>query len=284
MRRLLSDRRARAGIIILGTLTVVAGLAPIISPADPYIQRNVLSTRFLAPLAAGPDGLFHLLGTDEFGRDILARLLYGSRISISVALLSVTMSTAIGVVIGLTGGFLGGWWEKTLMSFTDAVLAMPRIVLLLALVALWQPGIVLVVLVLGLTGWMSIARLVRAETKKVKELAFVDAARASGIPGLQLVVKHVLPNVMTPVFAAAALGVGNAIGLEAGLSFLGLGVPPPAPSWGNMIAGGRDALVNAPWIATFPGVAVVVAVVACNLLGDGARDALDPEFRAQPGS
>jgi peptide/nickel transport system permease protein len=163
------------------------------------------------------------------------------------------------------------------MALTDAALALPRLVLLLALVSIWESSFLLVVLVLGLTGWMGIARLVRAEVLGLKERSFVSAARAAGVGHWRLFLRHLLPNALTPLLVAAALGVGNAIMLEAGLSFLGLGIPPPAPSWGNMIAGGREALVNAPWLATIPGLMVVLAVVGCNLLADGARDVFDPQ-------
>jgi peptide/nickel transport system permease protein len=165
------------------------------------------------------------------------------------------------------------------MALTDAALALPRLVLLLALVSIWESSFLLVVLVLGLTGWMGIARLTRAEMIGIKERPFVAAARAAGVGHWRLFLRHLLPNSITPLLVAAALGVGNAIMLEAGLSFLGLGIPPPEPSWGNMIAGGREALVNAPWLATIPGVMVVLAVVGCNLLADGARDAFDPTTR-----
>jgi len=213
---------------------------------------------------------------------MLSRIVYGARISLTVGLLSVAVSVALGVAIGLVSAYSGGAVEKTLMGLTDAVLAMPRLVLLLALVTIWEPSTSLVVLVLGFTGWMGIARLSRAEVKSLLERPFFEAARAAGLGHARLLCRHLLPNSLTPVFVAAALGVGNAIMLEAGLSFLGLGVPPPLPSWGNMIAGGREALVNAPWIATFPGIMVVLAVVGCNLLGDGARDALDPRSARHP--
>ncbi|MEJ2238968.1 MAG: ABC transporter permease [Gemmatimonadales bacterium] len=279
LRRLLRDRRAATGIAILAALCVVGILAPILAPANPIAQHDVLRTRFLAPVTTGPDGTMHWLGTDRFGRDLLSRLMFGARISMAVGLLSVTVSVALGTVIGIVSAYVGGAVERTLMALTDATLAMPRLVLLLALVTLWEPSLVLVVLVLGFTGWMGIARLTRAEAKGLMQRPFIDAARAAGLGDLRLLSRHLLPNALTPVLVAAALGVGNAIMLEAGLSFLGLGIPPPSPSWGNMIAGGRDALVNAPWIATFPGTMVVLAVVGCNLLGDGARDALDPTQR-----
>lgn len=276
LRRLLRDPRATTGLAILVALCVAGVLAPLLAPAEPTAQHDVLRTRFLAPMTTGPDGTMHWLGTDRFGRDLLSRLLFGARISMAVGLISVTVSVALGTVIGIVSAYAGGAVERILMALTDAALAMPRLVLLLALVTLWEPSLVLVVLVLGFTGWMGIARLTRAEAKGLMERPFVDAARAAGLGDLRLLGRHVLPNALTPVIVAAALGVGNAIMLEAGLSFLGLGIPPPSPSWGNMIAGGRDALVNAPWIATFPGLMVVLAVVGCNLLGDGARDALDP--------
>jgi peptide/nickel transport system permease protein len=183
------------------------------------------------------------------------------------------------MTVGVAAAVLGGIPERALMAITDTALAMPRIVLLLALVAMWEPSLALVILVLGFTGWMSIARLTRAEVKGLLHRPFVEAARVTGSSQLRLLRKHLIPNALTPVIVAAALAVGNAIMLEAGLSFLGLGVPAPAPSWGNMIASGREALVNAPWIAAIPGMSVALAVVACNLLGDGLRDALDPRTR-----
>lgn len=272
----LRDNRARVSLLILGLMVMSALLAPLIAPFEPTEQVDVLQNRFLSPFDRGTRDAVHLLGTDSLGRDVWSRLIYGTRISLSVALTAVALSLAIGTTIGTTAAYVGGRVDRVLMTLTDAVLAMPRLVLLLALVAIWRPNLLLVVLVLGFTGWMGIARLVRAEILKQLELPFVSAARATGLGHLRLLGWHVLPNAMTPALVAAALGVGNAIGLEAGLSFLGLGVPPPAPSWGNMIAAGRDALVVAPWVATAPGVAVVLAVVACNLLGDAVQDARDP--------
>jgi peptide/nickel transport system permease protein len=256
-----------------------AALAPVLAPSDPLAQADVLGTRFLAPLTTDASGVLHLLGTDALGRDLFSRLVYGARISLSVGLLSVVVSVGLGIAVGIVSAMAGGLVERGLMAVTDAALALPRIVLLLALASLWEQSLLLVVLVLGVTGWMTVARLVRAEVKGLLGRPYVDATRAVGAGRMRLLWHHLLPNALTPVIVAAALGVGNAIMLEAGLSFLGLGVPAPTPSWGNLISNGRDALVNAPWISTFPGLTVALAVVACNLLGDGLRDALDPTTR-----
>ena len=182
----------------------------------------------------------------------------------------------IGTAVGATAGYLHGWPATALLAFTDFALALPRVVLLLLLAALWRPSAALVVVVLGVTGWMPIARLVHGEVRGLLVRPFVEGARALGAGRARVLWRHILPNALTPVIVAAALGVGNAILLEAGLSYLGLGVQPPTASWGSMIASGRDTLVNAPWVATAPGLALALVVVACTLLGDALRDALDP--------
>lgn len=279
LRAVATDLRGAIGLAVLALLMALALFAPIIAPTAPEVQIDVLQNRFLAPFTVGSDGLTHWLGTDALGRDVLSRLVYGARISLAVGFVSVALSLLLGVTIGVASAVLGGVTERVLMALTDAALAMPRIVLLLALVALWEPSLTLVILVLGFTGWMSIARLARAEVKGLLHRPFVDAARATGSSRSGILRKHLLPNALTPIIVAGALAVGNAIMLEAGLSFLGLGVPAPAPSWGNMIASGREALVNAPWIATIPGLAVALSVVSLNLIGDGLRDALDPRTR-----
>ena len=275
----LRDRRAAAGLAILLALAGVAILAPLLAPYDPLAQPDVVRDRFLAPLSRGVGT--HWLGTDQLGRDLLSRVIYGARISLSVGLLAVAVSLLLGGLIGFVAATAGGMVERALMGLTDTALMFPRIVLLLALVSLWRPSLWLVVLVLGFTGWMGIARLARAEARSILSRPFGEAARAAGLPTGRLVWRHVVPNSLAPLLVAAALGVGNAITLEAGLAFLGLGVPAPAPSWGNMISAGRDVLVNAPWVATFPGLAIVLAVVGCNLLADGMRDVLDPSSRAR---
>jgi peptide/nickel transport system permease protein len=275
---LLHDPRARFGLTVLVLTLVFALLAPLVA-ADPSVQRDIVATRFLPPLSSDLHGSFHLLGTDRFGRDVWARLVFGARVSLGVGVLAVLISVVIGLAVGAAAGFWQGRVGLVLLGLTDFALALPRVVLLLLLASLWEPSAALVIVVLGLTGWMTIARLVHGEVRMLAARPFVESAVALGVKGPRVLVRHILPNAMTPVIVAAALGVGNAIMLEAGLSFLGLGVQPPTPSWGNLIASGRDTLVNAPWVATAPGVALVLVVVAATLLGDAVRDRLDPGQR-----
>jgi ABC-type dipeptide/oligopeptide/nickel transport system permease subunit len=279
---LITDARARFGGAVLLLAALVALFAPLLA-ADPSLQRDIVLTRFLPPLASDVHGAFHLLGTDRFGRDVWARLAFGARVSLGVGALAVVLSVAIGVVIGAAAGFWPRRAGVVLLGLTDFALALPRVVLLLLLASLWQPSALLVILVLGLTGWMTIARLVYGEVRALAARPFVESAFALGVSGPRVLVRHILPNSLTPVIVAAALGVGNAIMLEAGLSFLGLGVQPPTPSWGNLIASGRDTLVNAPWVATAPGVALVLVVLAATLLGDAVRDRLDPAAERSSG-
>ena len=269
------DRRATVGAVVLGVIVGIALLAPIVAPLDPTQQRDVVATRFLPPGSTDVHGAFHLLGTDRLGRDVWSRLAYGARVSLGVGSLAVLLSVTIGVVIGAVSGLSRGPLGVALVAATDFALAIPRVVLLLLLAALWSPNVTLVVLVLGFTGWMPVARLVFAEARSLMGRPFIEAAQALGSSRGRLLVRHLIPNVATPVIVAAALGVGNAILLEAGLSFLGMGVQPPAPSWGNMIASGRDALVNAPWVAIAPGATLVLVVVACTLVGDSLQDRLN---------
>jgi peptide/nickel transport system permease protein len=275
---LVRDPRAGFGAAILATAVLVAVLAPLLA-ADPSVQRDIVATRFLAPFSSDLHGSFHLLGTDRFGRDVWARLAFGARVSLGVGFLAVALSVAIGVAVGAPAGFWPRRLGVVLLAVTDFALALPRVVLLLLLASLWEPSAALVIVVLGVTGWMTIARLVHGEVRALAVRPFVESAVALGVKGPRVLVRHILPNALTPVIVAAALGIGNAIMLEAGLSFLGLGVQPPTPSWGNLIASGRDTLVNAPWVATAPGVALVLVVVGATLLGDALRDRLDPEGR-----
>lgn len=279
MTRLLRDRRGAFGTLILLIVLMSAAGAPFVTSGDPVTQRDIVATRFLPPMSTDVHGDFHPIGTDRFGRDVWTRLVYGARISMGVGVLAVLVSIVLGVMVGAVAGYWRGPVSVTLLGVTDFALALPRVVLLLLLAALWRPSTALVVVVLGLTGWMSIARLVHGEVRALAARPFVEGAVAVGSRRLRVLSRHILPNALTPVIVAAALGVGNAIMLEAGLSYLGVGVQPPTPSWGNMIASGRDTLVNAPWVATAPGIALVLVVVACTLLGDALRDVLDPHVK-----
>jgi len=274
--RLLRDRRGAFGAIVLTAVVLCAIAAPLVTGGDPNTQGDIVATRFLAPLATDGTGAFHPLGTDRFGRDVWTRLVYGARVSLGVGVLAVLISITLGVAVGALAGYWRGPLALTLLALTDFALALPRVVLLLLLAALWRPSTGLVVVVLGFTGWMGVARLVHAEVRALAARPFVEGAVAIGARRLRVLASHILPNALTPVIVAAALGVGNAITLEAGLSYLGLGVQPPTPSWGSMIQSGRDTLVNAPWVAMAPGAALVLVVLACTLVGDALQDALNP--------
>ena len=267
------NKLAIAGLTVMLLLYVITLVTPLIAPFDPSEQGNIVLSRYLAP------SLQHLMGTDKFGRDIFSRVLYGSRISLSIGFIAVAISITLGTLIGAFAGYFGGIVDGILMRFTDMMLSFPRLVLLIVVIALFEPSIYIVVIVLGLTGWMGTARLVRGEVLSLREREFVQAARALGMGDWRIIFRHVIPNTMAPVIVSATLGIGQTILTEASLSFLGLGVQPPTASWGNMVSDGRDALINAWWIATFPGIAIVLTVVAFNLLGDGLRDALDPRLR-----
>ena len=272
MKGLLRDGRARFGLSVLVAMTLLALCAPLVTTIGPAEQRDVVATRFLAPFTTDLHGVLHPLGTDRLGRDVWARLVHGARISLGVGALAILISTALGIGVGTVAGVWRGGMRAALLGVTDFALALPRVVLLLLLAALWRPSALLVVLVLGLTGWMSVARLVYAESRSLMARPFVDGALALGASQGRVLTRHIVPNALTPALVAAALGFGNAIMLEAGLSFLGIGVQPPAASWGSMIASGRDTLVNAPWVAIAPGVALVLVVVASTLLGDAVQD------------
>lgn len=267
-------RGAAFASMALGALTVAAVLAPWILSGDPLAISDIVSQRLVAPLSRGESGAFHLLGTDRFGRDLFGRILLAARISLFVGIIGSLLATVLGIVAGAAAGWWRGAADRILMSVADAMLAVPRLVLLLLCVALWRPGLATVVVVLAATGWMSVARLVRAEVLGLASRGFVDAAQSLGTPRPRILVRHVVPNALGPAIVAATLGVGNAILLESGLAFLGLGVQPPTPSWGNMIAGGRDLIVTAPWVALVPGGFLIATVLACTVIGDALRDRL----------
>ena len=255
-------------------LALAALVGPALAARDPSAIGDVLATRLLPPLTRTADGALHLLGTDRFGRDLLARVLLAARLSLLVGVVGAVLSGALGTALGAVAGWRGGVTDLAITGVADALLAVPRIVLLLVVASLWGPGVGTTIGVLALTGWMGVARLVRAEVLGVRAREYVAAARALGAPGARLLWRHVVPNALGPAIVATTLGVGNAILLESGLSFLGLGVQPPAPSWGNLIAGGRDLIVVAPWVSLAPGLLLVAAVVAATRLGDALQDAL----------
>jgi peptide/nickel transport system permease protein len=265
-------RVARASLVALAVFVAACVFGPMLAGARAASIGDVLASRFVAPFGRDAHGAFHALGTDSLGRDLLTRLLLAGRISLAVGLAGSLLAGALGLCVGALAGWRGGWVDRALMAACDALLAIPRRVLLLLCAALWQPGLGTVVIVLALTGWMGIARLTRAEVITSRARPYVDAARALGANGARMLWRHVIPNAVGPAIVATTLGVGSAILLESGLSFLGLGVQPPTPSWGNMIAAGRDVVVTAPWVALVPGLAVVLTTVASTLIGDWARD------------
>jgi len=268
------NRLAVLGLWTVGALYLIALLTPLLAPFDPAYQPAFQAGE--TALIMAPPSWGHILGTDQLSRDILSRILYGSRISLSLGLLAVSISVTMGALLGAVAGYLGGWIDGAMMRVVDMVMAFPRLVLLIALVAFFDSSIFLIIGALALTQWPVTTRVVRGEVLSLREREFTEAARALGFSSSRIIFRHLLPNAMAPVIVTATLGIGNTIILEAGLSFLGLGVRPPTPSWGIMVATGRSYLSHAWWIATFPGLAIVLAVLAFNLLGDGLRDALDP--------
>ena len=268
------NRIAVIGAVVIVWVYLIALVTPLIAPYDPAMQGPLMG-RLVAP-----SGEF-LLGTDHLSRDVFSRMMYGARISLSIGFVAVGISVTIGTLLGAMAGYLGGWIDAVVMRFVDMVISFPRLVLLIAIVALFDTqSIFLIMAVLGFTQWPGTARIVRGEVLSLREQEFVEATRALGFSRRRIILRHVIPNVLAPVIVTATLGIGNVIVLEAGLSFLGLGLQPPTPSWGSMVADGRDYLLNAWWISTFPGLAIVLTVVAFNLVGDGLRDALDPRLRA----
>lgn len=269
------DARAWIGVIVVVAMVLAAIAAPIIAGHDPV--RIDLANQLRPPSSE------HWLGTDIQGRDVWARLVFGARVSLAVGLISQSIALVLGVTLGLIAGYYGRWVDELVMRLADVTLAFPTLLLLIAMVAALQPSLTVVFVTVGVVGWAGMARLVRGQVLVVRQLEFVQAIRALGARDGRIIARHVLPNVIAPVVIAATLGVAGAIMAEAALSFLGLGVQPPTPSWGAMIADGRDLsqLRNAPWTSVFPGLAIGSAVLGFNLLGDALRDALDPRFLRQ---
>lgn len=272
-----ADKRLRFGLGALVAMTVIAILLPLVATlageSAPSAIGDVLARRLVPPFGRDAHGAIHLLGTDAFGRDIGIRLWEAARISLGIGVMGSLLAGIIGIALGAVAAWRGGVVDRVIVALGDALLSVPRLILLLVIAALWGPGLGVVVTVLALTGWMSVMRLVRSDVAGVRVLPYIESARALGVPGTRVVLRHVLPNALGSATVAITLGIGNAILLESGLSFLGLGVQPPAASWGNMIAGGREWLLVAPWIALLPGVLLIITVVACTLVGDSLIDA-----------
>jgi peptide/nickel transport system permease protein len=275
MKRLFAaDRVTASATAVLCLMLTGAMLVPVFAARDPLAIGDVLALRLIPPFSHDAGGAWHVLGTDRFGRDLFVRMMLAARVSLALGVGGSLLAAAIGTIAGAIAAWLGGITDRITMTVADALLAIPRLVLLLVCAALWQPGLLMVLIVLGATGWMGVARIVRGEVLGVRARPFVEAAQALGVSHWHVLWRHVLPNSIGPAIVATTLGVGNAILLESGLSFLGLGIQPPRPSWGNMIAGGRDLIVVAPWVALAPGLALIVTVLAVTLLGDHLRDTL----------
>lgn len=274
-----NHKLAVLGAIVMIILVIACIIGPIISPYD--VEKSDLRNRYQPP------SLAHPMGTDDLGRDMLTRLLYGGRISLSIGLFSMTIAVILGVSIGSIAGFYGGKFDNLLMRFTDLMLTIPRLFLLIIMAVIlrginWpymqeSGGIIAIVVVIGILSWMSIARLVRGSFLSLREKEFVEAARSLGLTNMRIISRHILPNAMSPIIVAATLGVAGAIITESGLSFLGFGVQPPTPTWGNMLRNAQDEMLRGNmWMAIFPGLMIFITVLSINYMGDGLRDALDP--------
>ena len=262
---------ALTGLVIILLLFFVAVFSPLVSPYD-YREINVKSI-------LTPPCLDHPFGTDSLGRDLFSRMIWGSRISLLVGFVSVGIATAIGILLGSVAGYYGRWVDVVIMRFVDMMLCIPSFFLILSVIAFVGPSIWNIMIIIGLTSWMGVARLLRAEFLSLKEREFVLAARSSGATDMRIIFIHILPNALGPVFVSAILGVAAAVLVESSLSFLGLGVQPPTPSWGNILTEGKDNIEIAWWLSVFPGLAILITVLGYNLLGEGLRDALDPRFK-----
>ena len=256
-------------LVILGGL-----LASVIAPFDPVLDANLMNAEL-------PPSSEFWFGTDGQGRDIYTRILYGAQISLTVGIVSQLINTAIGITLGMTAGYWGGWWDDLVNGLTNVMLAIPSLIFALAVMAVLGPGLVSLLIALGLTNWSWTCRIARSSTLSLKSQGYVQAAETLGYSDLRIMFTQVLPNIMGPILVMATLGMGSAVLAEAALSFLGLGIQPPFPSWGSMLTDAREAIRIAPWAAIFPGIAIFLAVLGFNLLGDGLRDSLDPHMRTR---
>jgi peptide/nickel transport system permease protein len=269
-KRFKKNRLAVAGGIIVLALFIIAVFAPLLSPYNP---NDIDRTQILEP-----PSFKHPLGTDDLGRDILSRMIWGARISLSVGFVAVGIATVIGMILGAISGYYGSWTERIVMRFIDIMLSIPTFFLILAVIAFIGPSIWNIMIIIGLTSWMGVARLVRAEFLSLKEREYVLAAKAVGSSDIRIIFRHIMLNSMAPVLVSAVLGVAGAVLTESALSFLGLGVQPPTPSWGNILTLGKDNIEIAWWLSLYPGLAILITVLSYNLVGEGLRDALDPRL------
>lgn len=266
--RFSTNRFALAGLAVIALLFLLSFAASYLTPYDP---DAIDAWHVLLPPSAE-----HWFGTDELGRDVLTRVIFGARVSLKVGFVAVGIAVVVGTVVGLFAGFYGGWVDSLLMRIVDIMLCFPTFFLILAVIAMLEPSIWYIMVIIGLTGWMGVARLVRAEVLSLKSRDFISAARVLGASDRRIIFRHILPNALSPVLVSATLGVAGAILTESALSFLGIGVQPPTPSWGNILTSGKDYIEFAWWLSLFPGVAILVTVLSYNLVGEGIRDALDP--------
>lgn len=271
VRRFRANRLALWSLYVIAIFILAALLAPLLAPHDPIAIGDVMATRFQSPSWAHP------FGTDEFGRDLLSRALFGARVSLSVGILAMLLATSIGSLYGAVSGYFGGMVDGVMMRIVDVWIAFPAFYLMLLLVGVFETSVPVLILILALTAWPATARFIRGEILSLRKRDYVDAARAMGLPAHRIILRHLMPGALSPVLVTGALAVAGMIGAEAGLSFLGLGISPPTPSWGNMVAAGKDTLASAWWISFFPGALLTVTLIAFALVADGLRDALDPK-------
>ncbi|MBI5892463.1 MAG: ABC transporter permease [Deltaproteobacteria bacterium] len=269
--RFKKNKLAVSGGIIVFSLFIIAVFAPFIAPHDP----NAINVQHILE----PPNLNHPFGTDDLGRDVFSRVIYGSRISLTVGFVAVGIATIIGIFLGAVSGYYSGLMDSVIMRFVDIMLSVPTFFLILAVIAFLEPSILNIMIVIGLTSWMGVARLVRAEFLSLREREFVLAARGLGASDMRIIFRHILPNAMSPVLVSSVLGIAGAVLVESALSFLGIGVQPPTPSWGNILTIGKDNIEIAWWLSVFPGLAILVTVLGYNLLGEGIRDAIDPRLK-----
>jgi len=271
VRRFRENRLALWSLYVIVILILVALLAPLLAPHDPIAIGDVMATRFQPPSWAHP------FGTDEFGRDLFSRALYGARVSLSVGILAMLAATSIGSLYGAVSGYAGGVVDGVMMRIVDVWIAFPAFYLMLLLVGVFEASVPVLILILALTAWPATARFIRGEILSIRERDYIEAARAMGLPAYRIIFRHLIPGAMSPVLVTGALAVAGMIGAEAGLSFLGLGISPPTPSWGNMVAAGKDTLASAWWVSFFPGALLTITLISFSLVADGLRDALDPK-------